>query len=473
MAKRTPTVGYGFWKTPALTLYAAVFATFVVCTTRGQSTVHRTNYVQRACAATWRHVQGASEHAHARGVGRPTCRRPPLLRGAGNAPPKDIFQPFLRTYHKEPPYQSGHRRTPTSIGWRSLVDAALSCGALAMAMLGVGLWWSRALGAKAGVRRAVYQSCTDSWCAVPVSGKGVDEVAYITAEQRQALVAGTQLFLFDIDGVFWRGDELIDGVWDTLRGLKAMGKAFIFVTNNCTKSRASIANKFRSMGYDEIDVAEIYTSSYAAASYLQSIGFPRHKKAYVIGEVGIGQELRATGINHFGGAEDGDKSIELRPGAMVHHDPDVGAVVVGLDLRINYYKIQYAQLCINQNPGCLFIATNRDATAHITNNQEWAVGGSCVGAVEGCTREPIVVGKPSSFVMEDIAQRFGITRQDVCVVGDRLDSDIAFGRNNGTKTLLVMSGVTDEDMLLHSADLQPDYVAHTLAELLTVQSDVC
>jgi phosphoglycolate phosphatase len=58
------------------------------------------------------------------------------------------------------------------------------------------------------------------------------------------------------------------------------------------------------------------------------------------------------------------------------------AVVVGFDRHINYYKIQYAQLCINENPGCEFIATNLDAVTHLTDAQEWAGNGSMVGAIK-------------------------------------------------------------------------------------------
>ena len=39
-------------------------------------------------------------------------------------------------------------------------------------------------------------------------------------------------------------------------------------------------------------------------------------------------------------------------GVKVEHDHDVGAVIVGFDQNINYYKIQYAQLCINENKDC-------------------------------------------------------------------------------------------------------------------------
>ena len=61
----------------------------------------------------------------------------------------------------------------------------------------------------------------------------------------------------------------------------------------------------------------------------------------------------------------------------------VGAVVVGFDRHINYYKIQYACLCIRENPGCLFIATNLDAVTHLTDAQEWAGNGAMVGAIKG------------------------------------------------------------------------------------------
>jgi len=63
-------------------------------------------------------------------------------------------------------------------------------------------------------------------------------------------------------------------------------------------------------------------------------------------------------------------------------DHDVGAVVVGFDRHFNYYKIQYAQLAINENKA-EFIATNMDAVTHLTDAQEWAGAGSMVGCIKG------------------------------------------------------------------------------------------
>merc|ERR1719157_495614 len=146
---------------------------------------------------------------------------------------------------------------------------------------------------------------------------------------------------------------------------------------------------------------------------------------------------------------------------MLHHDKDVGAVIVGFDRHINYHKIQTAQLCINENPGCEFIATNLDAVTHLTDAQEWAGNGSMVGAIRGCTgQEPIVVGKPSPLMIEYLESKYGVNRKRICMVGDRLDTDVRFGTDNGLKSLLVLSGVTSEEKLLSPENtITPDFYA--------------
>ena len=57
--------------------------------------------------------------------------------------------------------------------------------------------------------------------------------------------------------------------------------------------------------------------------------------------------------------------------------------MVGFDRHLNYHKIQYATLCIRENEGCKFIATNLDAVTHLTDAQEWAGNGAMVGAIKG------------------------------------------------------------------------------------------
>merc|ERR1711924_389443 len=123
-----------------------------------------------------------------------------------------------------------------------------------------------------------------------------------------------------------------------------------------------------------------------------------------------------------GGPDDAGKTIDLSPGLRLDQDPDVGAVIVGFDRNINYHKIQYATLCIRDNPGCEFIATNTDAVTHLTDAQEWAGNGSMVGAIKGCTgQEPNLVGKPSSLMIDYIADKENLDKSEICMIGDRLD----------------------------------------------------
>ncbi|KAM5588957.1 phosphoglycolate phosphatase 2 [Rosa sericea] len=288
----------------------------------------------------------------------------------------------------------------------------------------------------------------------------------LSLEKVKHLLDSTQAFLFDCDGVIWKGDKLIDGVPHTLDFLRSKGKKLVFVTNNSTKSRKQYANKFLSLGIS-VTEDEIFSSSFAAAMYLQLIHFPKHKKVYVIGEQGILEELQLAGFTALGGPEDGKKTVQLKSNCLFEHDKSVGAVVVGLDQYINYYKLQYGTLCIRENPGCLFIATNRDAVGHMTDLQEWPGAGCMVAAMCGTTqKEPIVVGKPSTFLMDFLLKKFDISCSKMCMVGDRLDTDILFGQNAGCRTLLVLSGVTTLSALQDASNkTHPDYYTSKLSDI--------
>jgi 4-nitrophenyl phosphatase/phosphoglycolate phosphatase len=240
-----------------------------------------------------------------------------------------------------------------------------------------------------------------------------------------------------------------------------------FVTNNSTKSRAGYKKKFDGLGLDTVPAEEIFSSSFAAAAYLEKTKFKATgKSVYVIGEVGIGEELDLIGVPWKGGPLDNDKVCDMGPGGKLEVDPNVGAVIVGFDRAVNYYKIQYAQLLINEHDA-EFIATNLDAVTHLTDAQEWAGNGSMVGAIKGCTgQEPTVVGKPSPLMIDYLEEKYAVDRSRICMIGDRLDTDVLFGTENGLQSLLVLSGVTSEEKLLSPENtIAPDYYTDTINDL--------
>jgi len=280
------------------------------------------------------------------------------------------------------------------------------------------------------------------------------------SDAKTELLDQVDTFIFDCDGVIWRGDSLIEGIPETLEKLRKLGKKMFFVTNNSTKSRAGYKKKFDSLGLD-IPAEEIFSSSFAAAAYLEQTKFKETgKKVYIIGEVGICEELDLIDVPYIGGPADSDKVPNMGKGGKLEIDEDIGAVIVGFDRDVNYYKIQTAQLAINEE-GAEFIATNLDAVTHLTDAQEWAGNGSMVGAIIGCTgQQPTVVGKPSPLMIEYLESKFGMERSRICMVGDRLDTDVLFGTDNGLKSLLVLSGVTSEEKLLSTENtITPDFYA--------------
>jgi phosphoglycolate phosphatase len=97
-----------------------------------------------------------------------------------------------------------------------------------------------------------------------------------------------------------------------------------------------------------------------------------------------------------------------------------------------------------------------------------------VGAIRGSTKkEPTVVGKPADFMLEDIAAHFHLTRDQICMMGDRLDTDIMFGKNGGLTTALVLSGVTTEEELLSPGNsIHPDVYMDSLPQLLSIKDQL-
>jgi 4-nitrophenyl phosphatase len=81
-------------------------------------------------------------------------------------------------------------------------------------------------------------------------------------------------------------------------------------------------------------------------------------------------------------------------------------------------------------------------------------------------REPdVIVGKPSRVIMEQALQILGLKADEVVVVGDQIDVDVAAGKAIGAETALVLTGVTTKENLKQMIErygLEPDYVLDSL-----------
>jgi len=253
--------------------------------------------------------------------------------------------------------------------------------------------------------------------------------------------------IIDVDGVLYRGTEAIPGTGPFLDFLREQGIGFVLATNNATRTPEQYAEKLSSMGV-MVRPGEILNSAQATASYLAGIA-PQGTRVFVVGQEGLVSALRNEGFD------------------LVEDDAEF--VVAGMDFTICYDRLADATLQIRA--GAQFIGTNPDRT--FPSERGIVPGaGSLLAFLETATDvKPKVIGKPGTAMMEQALTRMGARAGTTAMLGDRLETDILAGQRARLHTVLVFSGVTDQEMLDGSA-IQPDLVFQDVGHLHAVWQGV-
>ncbi|MFN7991317.1 MAG: HAD-IIA family hydrolase [Candidatus Micrarchaeia archaeon] len=242
--------------------------------------------------------------------------------------------------------------------------------------------------------------------------------------------------IFDLDGTLYVGKTPVPGAADKLKELQANGVKTLFLTNAATRSRVNVALKLTKMGFAATK-RDVYCGSYALARYISQNH--RGKSVYFVGENGIEDEFREAGIK-------------------VSDEADI--VAVGLDRAFTYDKLCRAHMNISK--GALFLASNNDHT-YPTENGHLPGAGAIVAAIEFASgKRPHIVGKPNPFLLELMLKEHGLKKEEMLMVGDRLDTDITFAKNCGIRSALVLSGTAKRGDI---KQLKPDFVYETVVEL--------
>ncbi|KAL1462552.1 hypothetical protein WDU94_014380 [Cyamophila willieti] len=264
----------------------------------------------------------------------------------------------------------------------------------------------------------------------------------LSKDKQQEFLNSFDTVLTDCDGVLWLENQLITGADQVINFLKSLGKRIFYVTNNSTKTREQLIVKLKKLGFNA-EPHEIVGTAYLAAQYLKK-HLGSKKKVYIVGSSGIADELNLVGIENFGVGSD------VLPSGMdykndydqIKLDPLVGAVVVGYDSHISYPKITKAA-CYLTDPNVLFVATNTDESFPMGPNLTIPGTGAMVAAVKtGAQREPVIIGKPSKLMGSYLIENHNLDPKRTLMIGDRGNTDIRLGYNNGFQTLLVLTGDT-------------------------------
>ena len=115
-----------------------------------------------------------------------------------------------------------------------------------------------------------------------------------------------------------------------------------------------------------------------------------------------------------------------------------------------------------------FVGTNPDATWPAGASELLPAGGTIVRCVSyGAEREPdAIVGKPSRDLAELVQKLHGLEPARTLMVGDRCNTDVAFGRSVRWRTLLVLTGCHSlADVARAPRAETPEFVTASLSDL--------
>jgi len=252
--------------------------------------------------------------------------------------------------------------------------------------------------------------------------------------------------VFDLDGVIYRGRSVLPHAVETVAWLHDQGYRVYFMTNNSGLTRSQYADRLRGMGIPSHET-EIMTSAYASGLHLRENGL-LPATAYVISDGGLEQELMEAGVDVL--AEDDDRRADY--------------VIVGMDRRLTYAKLERAQQEILR--GSKFIASNADPTYPVEGGVMPGAG-TVVSAIQTATgQEPVVIGKPKTYMIDKVIEQAGVGRGEVLVVGDRLSTDIELAKRAGVTAALVLTGVSTRSEAESAPEHQrPDWILRDLGEL--------
>lgn len=260
-------------------------------------------------------------------------------------------------------------------------------------------------------------------------------------------LANVRCFLLDMDGTFYLGEQLLDGALRFIEVLMQQGREFLFLTNNSSRDSRQYVEKITRLGLP-ISREKIMTSGEATAMHIKQI--EPGARVYVVGTSALENEFLIGGFE------------------LTHASPNFA--VLGFDTTLTYDKLW--KLCDLVRAGVPYIATHPDYNCPTETGFMPDIGAIIAFVKASTGREPdLIVGKPNKLIVEKAAERTGIPVSEMCMIGDRLYTDIALGATAGIPTVLVLSGETKADEVSESP-FQPDYIFQNLGEVANHISNV-
>ncbi len=260
-------------------------------------------------------------------------------------------------------------------------------------------------------------------------------------QDKEHILEKIRCFALDMDGTIYLGEKWLDGAKDFLNRIEESGRSYVFLTNNSSKNAEAYVEKLQRMGW-EIGPEKIVTSGQATISYLKK--YFAGKKVFLLGNPLLQEEFIQAGI------------------VLEERSPEV--VVTAFDTSLDYQKM--CKVCDFVRAGLPYLATHPDYNCPTETGFIPDAGAIQEFIHASAFRYPDrVIGKPNRDIIDYLEERTGVEKESIAMVGDRLYTDIAAGRNNGLKSVLVLSG---EASLadVPASDVTPHLIFESVREMI-------
>ena len=259
-----------------------------------------------------------------------------------------------------------------------------------------------------------------------------------------AKLSSKKLFLFDMDGTIYRENDLFDGVKELFKSIENNGGIYVFITNNSSKSVSDYVKKLENMGLD-VTEENFFTSTQASTRlFKKQFG---DKLIYSQGTRSFIKELKDSGLN-----------------VTEVYDENAQAVLVGFDPELTGDKLRNTCKMLTKHD-VPYYATNPDWVCPVDFGAVPDCGSMCFGIEKATGKMPIFIVKPQPTMINVVMEKFGCTKDQTVVFGDRIYTDIASGYNAGVDTVLVLSGeATMKDY--ENSEIKPTFVLNSVKDLL-------
>ncbi|MDX2254526.1 MAG: HAD-IIA family hydrolase [Pseudanabaenaceae cyanobacterium bins.39] len=255
----------------------------------------------------------------------------------------------------------------------------------------------------------------------------------------QSLLEQQSCFVIDLDGVVYKGREMIAGADRAIATFREWGKQIVFLTNNSASSTLAVAQKLQNLGI-ECDLHEILTAASASATFIAEQRIDEGRGVLTIGTEALKEELVLQGL-------------------QIADADHCGAILVGLDPQFHYDAIAIALRALRN--GAKFVACNRDANFPIAGGQYLPGCGAMVAAIEAAAEQSVdfEVGKPQTTMLTIITQRLHIPLHQCLVIGDMLASDILMANKANIPSIWISDRAPSHQQIAQPSFWMPSLLA--------------